>query len=133
MVAIEVPTYLWRPGLRLQLAAPYTGAAASKQGADAGAALQKEIESYSKSVTLKPNYPGLRNKYGLRWLTRESCQKMQVQPVEVARKEGVSRNSTELRVEWNHLRALLGTADVAHGLRQLVSWAGNGVGISDSV
>jgi hypothetical protein len=33
--------------------------------------------------------------------------------VEVARKEGVSRTSTELRVEWNHLKRRMAAASVA--------------------
>src|SRR3984885_11778056 len=32
---------------------------------------------------------------------------------EVARKEGVSRTSTELRVEWNHLKRRMAAASVA--------------------
>jgi hypothetical protein len=33
--------------------------------------------------------------------------------VEVARKEGVSRTSTELRVEWNHLKRRMAAASKA--------------------
>jgi hypothetical protein len=33
--------------------------------------------------------------------------------VEVARKEGVSRTSTELRVEWNHLKRRMAAASAA--------------------
>src|SRR5258707_11452956 len=33
--------------------------------------------------------------------------------VELARKEGVSRTSTELRVEWNHLKRRIAAASVA--------------------
>ena len=33
--------------------------------------------------------------------------------VEVARKEGVSRTSTELRVEWNHLKRRMAALQVA--------------------